>query len=86
MNVSVHVRLEKNEVLASCPELGINCYGSSRLEAIDRMKSVISFYLISAREMGLEVEHLEGLSVDGRITPLMDLHNRPVTPSTDTVN
>ena len=65
MNISIKVIDNGSEYIASCPELDINCYGSDRNEAIRRIKEVIHFYILSAKEMGLDVVPLKELSFEG---------------------
>ncbi|MBN1533917.1 MAG: hypothetical protein JXA20_14705 [Spirochaetes bacterium] len=65
MKLSVKLIQQKDEIIANCPELDINCYGSNRDEAIRRIKNVIHFYIDAAKELGLNVERLYELSIDG---------------------
>ena len=55
MKLSAELIKSEKEFVARCPELDINCYGSNKNEAIRRLKSVIQFYIDSAKELGLEV-------------------------------
>ncbi len=65
MKISVKLIQNENEIIANCPELDINCYGSDKDEAIRRIGSVINFYINSAKELGLDVENLNEISIDG---------------------
>ena len=65
MNISIKLIENGNEYIANCPELDINCYGSDKDEAIRRIGSVINFYINSAKELGLDVENLNEISIDG---------------------
>jgi predicted RNase H-like HicB family nuclease len=65
--VKIHIKiveLEK-EFIANCPELDVNCYGASRSEAVRRLVSVLQFYVDSAQELGLDVDRLDTVLVDG---------------------
>jgi len=73
MKLSVRLIQQNNEIIANCPELDINCYGSNRDEAIRRIKKVIHFYIEAARELGLNVEKLYELSVDGEANKNADM-------------
>ncbi|OHD64397.1 MAG: hypothetical protein A2176_01565 [Spirochaetes bacterium RBG_13_51_14] len=73
MKLSIKLIQSHDEIIANCPELDINCYGSDRDEAIRRIKKVINFYVDSAKELGLNVESLTEISVEGEIDqPLKD--------------
>ena len=65
MKISVKLIEQNNEFIANCPELDINCYGSNKNEAIRRLKSVIDFYVNSARELGIDIDSIHGLNFDG---------------------
>jgi hypothetical protein len=65
MKISVKLIHNDNEIIANCPELDINCYGSDKNEAIRRIGSVINFYINSAKELGLDVENLKEITIDG---------------------
>jgi phosphotransferase system HPr-like phosphotransfer protein len=65
MKISVKLIQSNDEIIANCPELDINCYGSDRNEAIRRIGSVIHFYINSAKELGLDVENLREIEIDG---------------------
>ena len=65
MNISIKLINNGSEFIASCPELDINCYGSDKTEAVRRIKEVITFYINSARELGIDVNPLKNISIDG---------------------
>ncbi|HOO72213.1 MAG TPA: hypothetical protein PK926_10665 [Spirochaetota bacterium] len=65
MKISIKLIENNNEIIANCPELDINCYGSNKDEAIRRIGSVINFYINSAKELGLDVENLSEIVIDG---------------------
>jgi hypothetical protein len=65
MKLSIKLIQNHEEIIANCPELDINCYGSDKAEAIRRIKKVINFYVDSAKELGLDVESLTEISIDG---------------------
>ncbi len=65
MKITVNLIKMDNEYIANCPELDINCYGSNKNEALKRIQSVIYFYIDSAKELGLDVENLHEIMVDG---------------------
>ena len=69
MKISVTLSEINNQYIASCPELEINCYGSDKCEATRRIREVLSFYIRSAEELGLEVEQFEHISIDGKDSP-----------------
>jgi hypothetical protein len=79
MKLSIKLIQSHDEIIANCPELDINCYGSDKDEAIRRIKTVINFYMDSARELGLDVESLTEISVEGE-------KNQPVVEETITSN
>lgn len=68
MKLSAELIKSEKEYIARCPELDINCYGLNKNEAIRRLRSVIQFYIDSAKELGLEIEGLVAISIDGEIT------------------
>lgn len=72
MKLSAELIESEHEFIARCPELDINCYGNDRKEAIRRLKSVIQFYINSAKEFGLEVEGV-AISIDGEPPTCTDL-------------
>ena len=73
MKLSIKLIQNHEEIIANCPELDINCYGSDKAEAIRRIKKVINFYVDSAKELGLDVESLTEISIDGETDqPLND--------------
>jgi phosphosulfolactate synthase (CoM biosynthesis protein A) len=65
MKISVKLIEHENEFIANCPELDINCYGGNRNDAIRRIQSVINFYIESAKELGLDVENLSEIMIEG---------------------
>ncbi|OHD68582.1 MAG: hypothetical protein A2W19_12385 [Spirochaetes bacterium RBG_16_49_21] len=65
MKLSIRLIHNQDEIIANCPELDINCYGADRNEAIRRIKKVINFYVDSAKELGLDVETLSEISIEG---------------------
>ncbi len=72
MKLSIKLIQNHEEIIANCPELDINCYGSDKDEAIRRIKNVINFYVDSAKELGLDVESLTEISVEGEINQPLD--------------
>lgn len=84
MKISVKLIQQENEIIANCPELDINCYGSDKNEAIRRIKSVISFYVESAKQMGLDVENLREINIDGGTREL--IHAEYVPNISETLN
>ena len=49
MKLSIKLMEIEKEIIASCPELDVNCYGVNRGEAIRRLKNVLQFYIDSAQ-------------------------------------
>ncbi|HOT45237.1 MAG TPA: hypothetical protein PLM53_12365 [Spirochaetota bacterium] len=72
MKLSIRLIQNHEEIIANCPELDINCYGSDKDEAIRRIKNVINFYVDSAKELGLDVESLTEISVEGEMNQPLD--------------
>jgi hypothetical protein len=66
MKISVKLLKDKKEFIANCPELDINCYGENKDEAINRIKKVIYFYINSAKELGLNVNEFNEITIEGR--------------------
>jgi hypothetical protein len=66
MKISVTLIKQEDGVIANCPELEISCYASNATEATNRIKKVISFYIDSARDMGIEVQDFDEVLVDGQ--------------------
>ncbi|MFW5807622.1 MAG: hypothetical protein ACOC2H_00490 [Spirochaetota bacterium] len=66
MKISVTLLKQDDKVIATCPELEINCYASNPAEATDRIKKVISFYVDSARDLGLDVQDFDAVMIDGQ--------------------
>ncbi|HOP63903.1 MAG TPA: hypothetical protein PK358_12285 [Spirochaetota bacterium] len=65
MNISIKLIDNGEEYIANCPELDINCYGSNRNEAVRRLKDVINFYISSAKELGIDINPLKDISIEG---------------------
>jgi len=65
MNISIKLIDNGSEYIANCPELDINCYGSDRDEALRRIRAVITFYINSAKELGISINPLKNISFDG---------------------
>lgn len=65
MNISIKLIDNGEEYIANCPELDINCYGSDRNEAVRRLKDVINFYINSAKELGIDINPLKDISIEG---------------------
>ena len=68
MKISVKLIEHNDEFIANCPELDINCYGSNKNEAIRRIKSVIDFYVDSAKELGIDIDSIQELNIDDEAT------------------
>ncbi len=84
MKITIRLLNNEKEVIANCPELDINCYGANRDEAIRRIKNVIQFYIESARELGLDVENLYQISIEGeQKNPAL---SDELTPPTNSIN
>jgi len=84
MKLSIKLIYNHDEIIANCPELDINCYGSDRNEAICRIKKVINFYMDSARELGLDVGSLTEISIDGENN--QSIGDKYVAAHTTTIN
>ncbi len=69
--VKIHVKIIKSgkDIIANCPELDVNCYGNSKDEAVRRLVHVLQFYIDAALELGLDVEQLETVMIDGETMP-----------------
>ena len=67
MKLSVKLIQQNEEIIANCPELDINCYGINKEEAVRRIKKVIHFYIEAAKDLGLNVEKLYEISIEGEI-------------------
>ncbi|HOP31122.1 MAG TPA: hypothetical protein P5120_07420 [Spirochaetota bacterium] len=65
MNISIKLINNGGEYIANCPELDINCYGSNENEAVRRLKDVINFYINSAKELGIDINPLKDISIEG---------------------
>ena len=72
MNISIKLIDNGSEYIANCPELDINCYGSDREDALRRIKAVIHFYINSAKELGISINPLKDLSLEGTDMDLCD--------------
>lgn len=68
MNISIKLIENGNEFIANCPELDINCYGANRDEALRRIKAVITFYINSAKELGININSLDEILCDNNET------------------
>ncbi len=84
MKITVNLIKVDNEFIANCPELDINCYGSDKDEAIRRIQSVIYFYIDSAKELGLDVENLQEIIIDGETD--QTYHHNTSLLSSDSIN
>ncbi len=69
--MKIHVKIIESgkEIIANCPELDVNCYGNTRDEAVRRLVNVLQFYVDAAQELGLDVEQLETVLLDGESIP-----------------
>ncbi len=83
MKISVTLSSRGSEFVANCPELDINCYGSSRNDAVRRMQAIISFYMESARDFGADVETMTEMVIDGAA---VDFRAQKICPPTCSVN
>lgn len=72
MKLSVKLVAQNNEFIANCPELDISCYGADRGEAIRRIHNVLFFYIQSAKELGLEIESFDSISIEGEQKSIVD--------------
>jgi len=84
MKITVRLIEHENEFIANCPELDINCYGGDKCEAVRRIQNVINFYIDSAKELGLDVENLSEIFIDGEWNKIPDKNIMPC--ATDTIN
>ena len=82
MKISVKLIEHENEFIANCPELDINCYGGNKNDAIRRIQTVINFYIESAKELGLDVETLSEIMVDGERNKMFEKHRIHVASET----
>lgn len=64
MRITIKTLETETEVIATCPELDINCYGPSKNDAIRRLVSVLHFYIDAARDLGLDVNSFDSFTVD----------------------
>ena len=51
MYFTIEISQIQNSFIARCAELDISGYGSSKDEAVERLKRIINFYVQSADEM-----------------------------------
>lgn len=65
MKITVKIIHSGKEYIANCPELDINCYGPSKNIAVQRLIRVLQFYIDAAKELGLDVEQLDSITVEG---------------------
>ena len=84
MKITIKLIETENEIIATCPELDINCYGSDKEEASRRIQSVIHFYVDSARSLGLDVEQLSEISFEGETNCHAGITS--ILPSTDSIH
>ena len=84
MKLSIRLIHNKHEIIANCPELDINCYGADRDEAVRRIKKVINFYVDSAKELGLNVETLREISIEGENR--QELNEESLNSCTNSIN
>lgn len=82
MNISIKLINTGTEFIANCPELDINCYGSDQNEAMQRIRKVIAFYIESARELGLDINPLKNISIEGSDNFYSELNSS----TNDTIN
>ena len=74
MKITVNLIQQKNEFIAVCPELDINCYGRDKSDAIKKINNVIMFYIQSAKEMGFDVNELNEIFIEDEPYYLKDPH------------
>ena len=84
MKLSVILVKSGNEYIAKCPELDINCFSPTRREASRRIRSVLQFYIDSAKELGISVENIETILIDGKLFS-SDI-DEPFLPKTKSIN
>lgn len=80
MKLSIRVFEHKDEFIANCPELEINCYGTDRNDAVRRIQTVLQFYISSAQELGFDVENFDTMIIDGE-TPFSTALNHVLETS-----
>lgn len=78
MRISINLTEKENEYIANCPELDINCYGENRNQAVHRLQQVIQFYIQSARDLGLDVERFNEISIEGKKTEPINISTLPL--------
>jgi hypothetical protein len=76
MKISAQLIKSDTNYIARCPELDINCYGANKREALKRLRNVIQFYIDSAKELGMEIDGIVAVSINGE--PNDELVNPPV--------
>lgn len=81
MKISVNLIKHKNEFVANCPELNINCYAENENDAICRMQNIISFYIESAQEFGLDVESMTEMVINGEQHQEFEMSKLHAAPS-----
>ena len=84
MRISINLIEKENVYIANCPELDINCYGENKRQAVRRIQQVIEFYIQSAKDLGLDVEEFNEVSVEGR--KINTDSNSALTPASDAIN
>jgi len=84
MKLSINLVENKDKIVANCPELDINCYGTNREEAVRRIHNVIDFYISSAKELGFDVENFEDIKIQGEESIQKNLEDK-LSPS-DLIN
>ncbi len=84
MDISIKLIDNGSEYIANCPELDINCYGSDKNEAVRRIRKVINFYLESAKELGLDINPIKDLSIEGEQNVFIT--SDPAQANTETIN
>ena len=82
MNISIKLINTGSEFIANCPELDINCYGSDQNEAMQSIRKVIAFYIESAKELGLDINPLKNISIEGSDNFYSELNSN----TNDTIN
>ena len=82
MKISVNLIQRNDEFVANCPELDISCFAKSKSDAIFRMQNIISFYIESAQEYGLDVESMTELVIDGEQHRNFEQSNFHAAPAT----
>ena len=65
MDISIKIIDCGSECIATCVEFDLNCYGKNKEEAMQRIKHVIIFYINSAKDIGINIEPVLKISMDG---------------------